>query len=85
MSITQTVDIPASRRLTIDVPYEIPTGRTILIFKPISEAETASFLTSQETLPNNDKSDLLDNDIISSFNTVEYDSDYDYKKLRGKR
>jgi len=24
-------------------------------------------------------------DIISSFNTVEYDKDYDYKKLRGKR
>jgi hypothetical protein len=24
-------------------------------------------------------------DIISLFNTVEYDKDYDYKKLRGKR
>jgi hypothetical protein len=24
-------------------------------------------------------------EIISSFNTVEYDEDYDYKKLRGKR
>jgi Arc/MetJ family transcription regulator len=25
------------------------------------------------------------NGIISAFNTVEYDKDYDYKKLRGKR
>jgi len=28
MSITQTVKIPASHRLTIDVPNEIPTGTT---------------------------------------------------------
>ena len=35
MVITQTVDIPASRRLTIDVPREVPTGPAILIFEPI--------------------------------------------------
>ena len=34
MSITQTVDIPDSRRLTIDVPFEIPTGPVILTFTP---------------------------------------------------
>jgi len=34
MSITQTVDIPANRRLTIDVPREVPVGRTILAFTP---------------------------------------------------
>ena len=33
MVIEQTVDIPASRRLTIDVPPEIPAGRTILTFE----------------------------------------------------
>jgi hypothetical protein len=32
MSITQTVDIPASRRLTIDVPREVPVGRSTLTF-----------------------------------------------------
>ena len=32
MTITQTVDIPDSHRLTIDVPPEIPTGRAILAF-----------------------------------------------------
>ena len=37
MSVTQTVDIPASRRLTIDVPPEIPTGRTVLTFIPAAE------------------------------------------------
>jgi hypothetical protein len=36
MSVTQTVEIPANRRLTIDVPREIPTGRVILTFTPAS-------------------------------------------------
>ena len=34
MTITQTVDIPASHRLTIDVPPEVPTGPVILSFTP---------------------------------------------------
>jgi len=34
MSVTQTVDIPASRRLTIEVPGEVPAGRTVLTFTP---------------------------------------------------
>ena len=34
MTITQTVEIPASRRLTIDVPREVPTGPVILTFTP---------------------------------------------------
>jgi hypothetical protein len=36
MSITQTVEIPASHRLIVDVPREIPTGRAILTFTPAS-------------------------------------------------
>ena len=35
MTITQTVDIPASHRLTIDVPREIPAGRTIITFTAV--------------------------------------------------
>ena len=34
MTITQTVEIPASHRLTIDVPREIPVGPTVLAFTP---------------------------------------------------
>jgi hypothetical protein len=34
MSVTQTVEIPASRRLTIEVPPEIPVGPVILTFTP---------------------------------------------------
>jgi hypothetical protein len=34
MSVTQTVEVPASHRLTIDVPREIPEGQVILTFTP---------------------------------------------------
>ena len=37
MSITQTVDVPANRRLVIDVPCEIPAGPVILTFTPCGE------------------------------------------------
>jgi len=36
MSVTQTVEIPASHRLTIDVPREVPEGTVILTFTPAS-------------------------------------------------
>jgi hypothetical protein len=36
MSITQTVEVPDSHRLTIDVPREVPVGRTIIAFTPAS-------------------------------------------------
>jgi hypothetical protein len=39
MTVTQTVDIPESHRLVIDVPHEVPVGRSILTFKPAPEAD----------------------------------------------
>jgi hypothetical protein len=35
MTITQTVEIPASRRLIIDVPPEIPEGLAVLTFAAV--------------------------------------------------
>jgi len=34
MTITQTVEIPADRRITLEVPREVPTGPVILTFTP---------------------------------------------------
>ena len=48
MTITQTVEIPENRRLTIDVPREIPAGPAALTFKPIANAPQN--LTSQEAM-----------------------------------
>ena len=34
MTVTQTVEIPLDRRITLEVPREIPTGEVILTFTP---------------------------------------------------
>ena len=48
MSVTQTVEVPASHRLTIDVPREIPAGPTVIVFKPV--AEVSHYMTAQEAM-----------------------------------
>jgi len=34
MTVTQTVEIPASHKLVIDVPSEVPAGQAVLTFTP---------------------------------------------------
>jgi len=43
MTIEQTVEIPASHRLTIDIPEEVPAGRAqvIIQFPVLEDAQTA--------------------------------------------
>jgi hypothetical protein len=38
MAIEQTVEIPANRRITLEVPKEVPTGTVILTFTPVTKA-----------------------------------------------
>lgn len=35
MTVEQTIDIPANRRVTLDVPRTVPVGKTILTFTPV--------------------------------------------------
>jgi len=39
MTITQTIEIPADRRITLEVPSEVPAGRTIIAFTPVKTAK----------------------------------------------
>ena len=48
MTITQTVEIPADRRLVIDVPQEVPTGKVVLTYKPAAEENTVYTTLSKE-------------------------------------
>ncbi|MHC6203018.1 hypothetical protein ACYULU_07475 [Breznakiellaceae bacterium SP9] len=50
MTIEQTVEIPASRRLTIDVPPGVPAGRVVLTFTPEGEARTGGSRDTPEYL-----------------------------------
>jgi len=47
MTITQTIDIPADRRIT--VPREVPTGRTIINFTP-AKAGIKPRMTEEEEI-----------------------------------
>jgi len=40
MTITQTVEIPSNRCITLEVPREIPTGSVILSFTPVKAVES---------------------------------------------
>ena len=42
MIITQTIDIPADRRIT--VPTEVPMGRVVLTFTPMTETDRFEFV-----------------------------------------
>jgi len=42
MTITQTVEIPADRRITLEVPPEVPTGPVVLTFTPASTVKHGS-------------------------------------------
>ncbi|MHC6201884.1 hypothetical protein ACYULU_01665 [Breznakiellaceae bacterium SP9] len=55
MTIEQTVDIPASRRLTIDVPSDIPVGPVILTFTPKPAAPAEKTAPSLRSLRGIDK------------------------------
>ena len=39
MTIEQTIEVPPSHRLTIDVPPEVPAGRIILTYTPAADNE----------------------------------------------
>ena len=48
MTITQTVEIPASHRLIIDVPREIPAGRTQVVIQFPVRGETHTAVPPDE-------------------------------------
>jgi hypothetical protein len=50
MTIEQTVDIPVSHRLTIEVPREVPAGRVTLAFTPEGETRTGGSRDTPEYL-----------------------------------
>jgi hypothetical protein len=42
MTIEQTIEVPASRRITLEVPPEIPEGKVIIAFTPAVKQTAAS-------------------------------------------
>jgi len=50
MTMTQTVEVPASHRLTIDVPREIPAGPTVIAFTPAKKPAGKTNRTLEDAL-----------------------------------
>jgi hypothetical protein len=68
MVVEQIIDVPADRRLTLDVPREVPMGRVILTFTPAGSVNTHSAETGEkddgsaviETIPEASKGNSSD-------------------------
>jgi len=43
MTITQTLEIPANRRITLEIPQEISTNKVVLTFTPSSEPDNPRY------------------------------------------
>jgi hypothetical protein len=59
MTIEQTIDVPASRRLTLDVPPEIPVGKVILTFTPAPDDSSSEASVERESPPEDETEFLL--------------------------
>jgi len=77
MTITQTVEIPADHRLTIDVPNEIPAGPVVLTFTPpakrkLTEAEEIEYIKRNAEWLNKQAEDSLEfQDIDAVYDDLE--------------
>ena len=48
MTITQTIEIPADRRLVIEVPQEIPVGPAVVTFAPVKQENPEALQKGQK-------------------------------------
>jgi hypothetical protein len=70
MSVTQTVEVPDSHRLTIDVPREIPAGPVILTFTP-KTAESSHSITARKAMAGLDLGSSLPFDPVKAMEAIE--------------
>jgi len=50
MTITQTVEIPAEGLRTIEVPREVPAGKVILTFTPVTENPKYAAMSKEDAV-----------------------------------
>ncbi|MCL2214068.1 MAG: hypothetical protein FWC06_02545 [Treponema sp.] len=43
MTITQTVEVPAEGKRTIEIPREVPAGKVVLTFTPLAESNIIEY------------------------------------------
>ena len=65
MTVTQTIEIPANRRITLEVPPQIPTGPVILTFTPVEKKDTIEFIAASADEVTAVGNELLDKHIAA--------------------
>jgi len=81
MTITQTVEIPADRRLTIDIPREIPLGRAQVELKVIPFVKNEGNPEKVQTDTKTPHTDTLLN-LLSNIGEVNIDEIRDERLVR---
>ncbi|MCL2722743.1 MAG: hypothetical protein FWD47_15545 [Treponema sp.] len=72
MTVTQTVEIPADRRITVEVPREIRTGTVILTFTPPQTVKERKFTKEEEKEWYNTNAEWLNKEAMD---VLEYQKD----------
>jgi len=67
MTITQTVEIPAEGRRTIDVPREVPAGKVILTFTPVIDNTGNCAISTKYTTMSKEEAVSMVSDIIEQY------------------
>jgi hypothetical protein len=67
MSITQTVEVPASHRLVIDVPREVPAVKAVIVFTSASEDREIDFINHNAEILNREAADALSFQSLDAF------------------
>jgi hypothetical protein len=83
MTITQTVDIPADRRITLEVPREIPPGKTILAFTPVPDQGVPSRKVGSAPENANERATPHSDALFAIFSQIGGDIDPD--EIRSER
>ena len=50
MTVTQTVEVPANRQITLEIPPQVPTGRVTLTFTPADAPRKKDPCTVEEAM-----------------------------------
>jgi hypothetical protein len=64
MIVEQTIEIPSSRRMYIDIPPEVPSGKIILTFTPASvykDIESAKAIWASNSIHSEETKNKLNN------------------------
>jgi hypothetical protein len=81
MTVTQTIDSPADRRVMLEVPHEVPPGKTILAFTPVSDRGVIDRKVESAPKSENERATPHSDALFAIFSQIGGDIDPDEIRL----